>query len=257
MTKKTFFYFLLAIAFAPVAIKAASGDLATMGYDSANSRDVWRVNSSGSLLPGADNAYAIGASGTEVSAIYAEDVNIADDLAVTSDLSVAGNAGVGDATPDGKLEVAGDGTAGTPILLISSNNATTSLLRVQSGGAVVVGTSTVITAGPFVVNTSATAQVIGAGGTIADDACGGVKLISSASAVTTDTTNSFTAPSVANNGCCMMVRNVNASDAITIDKNALILLVGGANVVLAAQEAIMVCRQNSVWVQMTAALAAT
>jgi hypothetical protein len=79
-----------------------------------------------------------------------------------------------------------------------------------------------------------TAEAIVATATITADACGGIKRISSASALTTNTTNTITAPAATNAGCKMTLCNVNAADAITLDKNANILLVGGADVVLAA-----------------------
>lgn len=97
-------------------------------------------------------------------------------------------------------------------------------------------------------------QVIGAGGTITADACGGIKNISSAAAVTTDTTNTFTAPAAANKGCIMVVCNVNAADAITLDDNALSNLAGIAgatpgDTVLGALDCVQVGSTGTVWSQ--------
>lgn len=63
-----------------------------------------------------------------------------------------------------------------------------------------------------------TAQTIGSGGTIAADACGGIKRISSAGAVVTSTSNTFTAPGTSNTGCVMEVVNSGANQ-IDLDLN--------------------------------------
>lgn len=98
------------------------------------------------------------------------------------------------------------------------------------------------------------AQTIGAGGTVAADACGGLKRISSAGVVTTDTTNTFTAPAAANAGCCMDVVNMNAADAITLDNNASFKSAGAADVVLGAYDTVRVCSTggSGVWLQVAA-----
>ena len=105
-----------------------------------------------------------------------------------------------------------------------------------------------VTAGVILGPVPAT-QVIGAAGTIAADACGGLKRVSSAAAVTTNTTNTFTAPAAANTGCVMFLYNVNAADAITLDSNALFESTDGADVVLDAKGRIAVVSDGSVWVQ--------
>lgn len=51
-------------------------------------------------------------------------------------------------------------------------------------------------------------QTVAATFTIAADACGGIKRVTSASDVTSDTTDTFTAPAVGNKGCKMLVKNV-------------------------------------------------
>lgn len=91
------------------------------------------------------------------------------------------------------------------------------------------------------LHTPPSTQVLTAGGTILANACGGLKPISSAAAVTTDTTNTFAAPAAANSGCCMSIVNVNASDAITLDTNALFVSAGAANVVLGSGDTVRVC----------------
>lgn len=82
-------------------------------------------------------------------------------------------------------------------------------------------------------------QTIAAGGTINADACGGLKKISSAGAVTTDTTNTFTAPATLNNNCSMQVLNVGANN-ITLDNNANFVSLGGVDILLKPNQAVTV-----------------
>ena len=63
------------------------------------------------------------------------------------------------------------------------------------------------------------AESIAAGGTITANACGGLKRVTTASAIATSTTNTFTAPGAGNAGCRMDVCNSGASN-ITLDSNA-------------------------------------
>jgi hypothetical protein len=98
-------------------------------------------------------------------------------------------------------------------------------------------------------------QTLAAGGVVASDGCGGLKRITSAGAVTTDTTNSIADPTAVP-GCIMIITNVGAQ-TITLDKNALILLVGGADVPLLANSSIMVASDGVVWRQIAAQLTAT
>lgn len=68
----------------------------------------------------------------------------------------------------------------------------------------------------FLVEIQLTSQTIAATNTIAANACGSVKSITSAGAVTTSTTDTFTAPSAdattGNQGCIMTVVNVGANN---------------------------------------------
>ena len=96
-------------------------------------------------------------------------------------------------------------------------------------------------------------QVISGGNTIASDACGGIKQIASTGAVTTSTTNTFTAPSAINNGCCMTVINTGTQN-ITLDNNASFYSAGAADVVMTQDDALSVCSIGSAWYQTSALL---
>lgn len=101
-----------------------------------------------------------------------------------------------------------------------------------------------------------TAQTIAAGNTVAADACGSIKIISSAGAVTTDTTNTFTAPAASNKGCLMHVCNGGANN-ITLDNNANFKSPAGADVVMTPDDCIVVgsTGASGVWYAMTALVA--
>ena len=84
------------------------------------------------------------------------------------------------------------------------------------------------------------AQTIEAGNTIAANACGTIKIITSAGDVTTSTTNTFTEPAATNAGCCMDVINTGAN-TITLDANTNFVSAGAANVALGAGDTVRVC----------------
>ncbi len=99
----------------------------------------------------------------------------------------------------------------------------------------------------------ASAQTISAGNTIAADSCGAMKQITSAGAVTTDTTNTFTAPAAANAGCVLRVVNV-GSNNITLDNNANFKSAGATDVLLTADDAVIVESNGTTWYQISAVL---
>lgn len=94
-----------------------------------------------------------------------------------------------------------------------------------------------------------TAQTIAGGDTITANACGGIKLITSGGVVTTNLTNTFTAPGASNTGCIMHVINTGASN-ITLDANANNDF--SADRVLAPGNKITVASTGSKWYGMTA-----
>lgn len=97
-------------------------------------------------------------------------------------------------------------------------------------------------------------QTVAGGNTITADACGSIKNVSSAGAVTTNTTNTFTALSQ-NLVCIMHLVNV-GSNNITLDNNANFVSPGGADVVVTPNDAIMVGTTNgTVWYALSALVA--
>lgn len=98
-------------------------------------------------------------------------------------------------------------------------------------------------------------QAITAGATITADACGTIKPVTSASAVTTNTTNTFTAPAAANNGCTMSVVNV-GSNNITLDTNSNFPTWNSGDIVLKPNASIIVASagSGSPWYQLSSPL---
>lgn len=115
-----------------------------------------------------------------------------------------------------------------------------------------IATHTVIGA-TFVVTPPA-AQTVASGNTITADGCGTIKRITNPSAVTTNTTNTFTAPATSNAGCFMYVVNTGTS-TITLDNNALFVSAGAADVAMTANDAVSVVSDGSKWYQISALLA--
>lgn len=94
-------------------------------------------------------------------------------------------------------------------------------------------------------------QTIAGGDTIVSDACGSVKHISASGAVTTSTSNTFSAPSSATDGtankdCQMDVVNESAF-TITLDANSNFVTPGGLDVSLPSGANIHVFRAASAW----------
>lgn len=147
-------------------------------------------------------------------------------------LDADGQVGIGTTAPAEELQVVGD-------VLISEQ--------------VAVGTTTLPTGG-FKVQAPAT-QTIAATETVAADACGTIKKITADSAITTSTTDTFTAPADANDSCCMDVINVGATNNITLDANA--NFNAAADVVLTPCDVIRVCSDGIDWYPIDALVANT
>ena len=116
-----------------------------------------------------------------------------------------------------------------------------------------IGVTTTGTVKANLIATPASAQTIGAGGIIAADSCGGLKIVTAAGAVATDTTHSITAPAAANAGCCMDIYNSGA-ETITIDTNTTVIVGGAANLALTQLDVVRFCSDGTNWVQAAALL---
>jgi hypothetical protein len=89
-------------------------------------------------------------------------------------------------------------------------------------------------------------ETITAGAAITANACGGLKRVTAAGAVTTGTTNTFTAPAPTNAGCIMTVCNVGAN-TITLDANLLFKPSAGADIALGADDCTSVVSDGTIW----------
>ena len=107
-----------------------------------------------------------------------------------------------------------------------------------------VSKTSVTATGQILIHVQAV-QTIAAGNTITADACGGIKQIDAAGAVTTDTTNTFTAPAASNRGCCMDVIHIGAANNITLDANA--NFNAAADVVMTPCDSLRVCSNGTDW----------
>jgi len=159
----------------------------------------------------------------------------------------------------------GSNLAGGNLILVPgvSTGSGTSLVNIQAypgtAGATADNTAVTYLAVSSIggVVTPAATQTIAAGNTIAADSCGGVKRITAAGAVSTDTTNPFTAPAAANTGCVMMLCNIGTTNAITLKRATLFFALAGADVVLLANSCIEVINDGTIWRQSTALLTAS
>jgi hypothetical protein len=118
-----------------------------------------------------------------------------------------------------------------------------------------VAIGTTVATPAFLVAPPAT-QTIAATNTVTADACGTIKRIDAASSVTTNTTNTFTAPVATQAGCCMIVANIDTVDTVTLDANANFKTAGGTDVAVGPYDSVEVCSTGSYWFQASAVVAA-
>ena len=155
---------------------------------------------------------------------------------------------LGSGTPVNQVLVFGNmlSDAGTPLDLEAAATETYGALNYTAAG--IPGTDHFLTQ----------EETITAGATITANACGGIKRVTAAGAVTTNTGGTFTAPSVRNAGCMMTVYNSGGFD-ITLDANSAFDTLSNADVVLASGCSVEVFSTGASgkWVQRTAMLCAS
>lgn len=126
-------------------------------------------------------------------------------------------------------------------------------LNIQADGDAALDSSG-STAGRWLVSPPATETIAGAA-TITADGCGTVKRLQSTGNVTTNTTDTFTAPAAANTGCCMDVLNVDTVDTITLDANTNNMF--AADIAMTPCDSIRVCSDGTDWYPVSALVANT
>jgi hypothetical protein len=89
-------------------------------------------------------------------------------------------------------------------------------------------------------------ETIAAGGTITANACGGIKRITSASDVTTDTTNTITAPTSVRVGCAMLIKNV-GTKCVYMDTNTNFPVTTAASLAICGGGALVVWNDGAAW----------
>lgn len=101
------------------------------------------------------------------------------------------------------------------------------------------------------IKTPVALQAVAAGGTISvTGACGGLLRIGNTTggSVTTDTTNTFTAPAAATLGCLLYVVNEGTAGLITLDKNTLTQM--PADTVLGTNDGAIFIQGTSAWIRL-------
>jgi len=145
-----------------------------------------------------------------------------------------------------------DFTEGQMIPSTLKNDYTISGANTFSGANAVTGS--VLFDGDALKITPASAQTIAEGDTITANACGTVKIITAAGAVTTNTTHSITNPATAPAGCCMAIYNTGGTNTITLDTNTTLVVGAAANLALASKDIALFCNDGTNWIQVSAVL---
>lgn len=176
---------------------------------------------------------------------------------VTNQVTATDNVTVGSATNLGKLGVDGDTdekqfviqghSTQTSDLMLAEKSDGTDVFNLDNNGKLTLGGT------PELRVTMPAAETITAAATITADGCGTIKRITAAGAVTTGTTNTFTAPASGNAACIMHVCNT-GSNNITLDNNANFISAGAADVVVTANDCVTVgsTGASGAWYQLTA-----
>lgn len=106
----------LLIAFLPTTVKAAIGDVAS--WPDLKGVDLWRITSAGDLVPGTTGTRDIGSSTLRVDAIYANDLDLGDDVTLSGDATIAALTVTGAAALNGNTTL---GNAGSDSVTITGH----------------------------------------------------------------------------------------------------------------------------------------
>lgn len=168
-----------------------------------------------------------------------------------------GGGSVGVSNPLGTVHIIPPSSATKGLIVQGVASQSANIFELRTSANVITTTATVD--GSWIVSTMTTTsafygvvpatQTVASGNTITANACGGIKLITNPSAVTTSTTDTFTAPSATNKGCEMFVINVGTS-TITLDNNAKFKSAGGADIALTADDSVKVGSIGNIWYQL-------
>lgn len=134
-------------------------------------------------------------------------------------------------------------------LVVTVLTATTSTITTLTATSLTATTATVAT----MTNSTAqytvvpATQTLTAGFTITADACGGLKRINGVGDLTSDTSNTLTAPSSSNAGCRMLIVNVDSVDTFYLDSNSLFGVTSAASLPIGPKGSISVWSDGTVW----------
>lgn len=129
-------------------------------------------------------------------------------------------------------------------LVLTVLTATTGTITTLTSTTATIATLTNSTAQYTVVPAT---QTVTAGFTITADACGGIKRINGVGDLTSDTSNTITAPSSSNAGCRMLIVNVDTVDTFYLDSNALFGVTSAASLPIGPKGSVSVWSDGSVW----------
>lgn len=100
-------------------------------------------------------------------------------------------------------------------------------------------------------NISPATQTVASGGTVAADACGGLKRITAAAYSALDTTNPIAAPVAGNTGCVMDIINVGSNGIAFPNSSTTFPTTNSATITLLANGSMRVVSDGTYWRKMT------
>lgn len=133
----------LLIALLPTTVKAAIGDVAA--WPNIQGVDLWRITSAGDLVPGTTGTRDIGSSTLRVDAIYANDLDLGDDVTLSGDATIAALTVSGAAALNGNTTL---GNAGTDSITVTGALYANDNVALGNGGdSIMIGSGSTDTVG--------------------------------------------------------------------------------------------------------------